>query len=143
MGISIKQSDGVNYRLNTDIEPIDYIIDVTPHFESFTFDGVCTITLKTSKTNVNTITLHKLELNIIEQKLTKKPSLVAPFSLAIENITISSSDYDQTTHKYTLKLASPLVNDELYQLYFKYTGTTKPTSFGFYQDSYEEGNVEK
>lgn len=143
VGASTNQSDSANYRLNSDIEPIDYTIDVTPHFESFTFRGICVIILKTSKTNVSTITLHTLDLNIIEQRLTKKPSLVAPFSGKDEIINITSSDYDQTTHKYTLELASPLAEDELYQLYFNYTGSTESSSVGFYQSNYMEGSTKK
>lgn len=143
VGTSINQNDRRNYRLNTDIEPIDYIIDVAPHFESFTFDGICTITLKSSKTNVSTITLHKLNLNIIEQRLTKEPLLEGPFSGKFENVNITSSDYDQITQKYTLKLASPLKKDELYQLYFNYTGSSKSFSAGFYQSDYMEGNTKK
>lgn len=136
VGASTSQSGSVNYRLNTDIEPIDYIIAVTPHFESSTFDGICTITLKTSKTNVRAITLHQRDLKIIEQRLMKKSSNAG-------NINIISSDYDQTTEKYTLKLASSLAKDELYQLYFNYTGSTKSSSHGFYQSSYVEGNIKK
>lgn len=140
---TLNQGNYPNYRLNTDIEPIDYGIDVTPHFEPETFNGVCTITLKTSKTNVNTITLHKHDLDITEQRLTKKPSAGAPSPWKIENINITSSDYDIDTEKYTLKLASPLLKDELYVLHFKYVGQLSTHSSGFYQSSYMEGNVKK
>lgn len=140
VGTSINLGDGEDYRLNTDIEPIDYTIDVTPHFESYTFDGICTITLKTSKTNVSSITLHQRDLNIVEQRLTKKSASV---SGKIGNTTIISSSYNPTTEKYTLGLASPLEKNELYQLYFKYTGATKSRNSGFYQDSYKEGNATK
>lgn len=139
VGTSINQSDGVTYRLNTDIEPIDYVIDLTPHFESSTFDGICTITLKTSKANISQITLHKDHLDIIEQKLTKKPSL----SRKVEYINITSSHYDQTTDKYTLKLASSLAKDELYQLHFNYTALLKSSSSGFFKREYMEGKTKK
>lgn len=140
VGASTNQSDSANYRLNSDIEPIDYTIDVTPHFESFTFRGICVIILKTSKTNVSTITLHTLDLKIIAQSLIKWPLLVAPFA-GTELINITSSDYDQTTQKYTLNLASTLAKDETYRLFFNYTGSTE--SGGFYQSNYMEGSTKK
>lgn len=147
--ITIEESKKLNYRLNADIEPLDYIIDVTPYFngsvsgkEPFTFDGICTITFKTKKTNIDTITLHKFNLNIIEESLVKKSKLFAQFAQKVEKINIQSHEYDNRTEKYTLKLASTLVKDELYILKFKYTGSLT-NGKGFYRTAYKEGNVTK
>lgn len=147
---SLNQSTALNYRLNTDIQPIDYIIDLTPYFDSsvvgknpFTFDGICTITIKANKLNIDTITVHKQDLDIIDVSLTKKPGFFAPFPWKIEHINIKSKEYDNITHKYTVKFASPLTKDESYDLNFKYTGNLQNDSIGFYRSSYKDGNVTK
>ena len=148
--IAINESEQPNYRLNSDIEPLDYIIDVTPYFndsnvpgkEPFTFDGICTITLKATKPTIDTITLHKFNLNIVEQSLAKKSALLAQLPSKTEQIIIKSNEYDNRTEKYTLKLASTLVKDELYILTFKYTGSLT-NGQGFYRTAYKEGNVTK
>lgn len=147
---SLNQSDAINYRLNTDVQPIDYIIDLTPYFDDtvagkspFTFDGICTITIKTNKLNIDTITVHKQDLDISDVSLTKKPGFFAPFPWKIEHINIKSKEYDNITHKYTVRLASPLVKDESYDLNFKYTGNLQDDMTGFYRSSYKDGNNTK
>lgn len=130
----------LNYRLSTDVEPVDYVIELTPYFENningkepFTFDGISNISLKASKSGVDTITLHKQDLKIIEQNLMKNG----------ETITIKSTKYDEVTNKYTLKLASPLVQNDVYILNFKYIGKLQTDMHGFYRSFYREGNVTK
>lgn len=151
----VKENDKLDYRLNTDIEPIDYIIDVTPYFDSnvpgkkqSTFDGSCTITFKTTKANVSAITLHKSNLNITAQSLTQantstSTSLLTVVPQNVENIEISSSDYNNKTNKYTLKLASSLIPNNEYILKFEYIGVLYTDGVGFYRRSYQEGNVTK
>lgn len=126
----------MNYRLSPDIEPLDYVIDITPHFgrsvngkEPFSFDGICSITIKTSKPRIDTITLHTQDLNIVEQSLTR--------------IGIISNSYNNETNKYTLKLASHLVKDEPYILNFKYNAKLRTDLYGFYRSSYRVGNITK
>lgn len=144
--IDVEETAKLNYRLNTDIEPLDYIIDVTPYFdgsvpgkEPFTFDGITTITIKAKKENIDTITLHKLKLDILEESLIKKSK---QFAQKFEKINIKSHDYDNRTEKYTLNLATKLVKDELYVLTFKYMGSLT-TGNGFYRTEYKDGNVTK
>lgn len=133
-------AETVDYRLNTNIEPFDYVIEFTPYFNStvdgkkpFTFDGQCAISLKTNQPDVDAITLHKHDLEIFEHSLTSKS----------ENITIVSSNFDNVTDKYTLKLAQPLVKDEAYVLSFKYTGNLRNDMIGFYRSSYKNDNDTK
>lgn len=147
---SLNQNASVNYRLNTDIQPIDYIIDLTPYFDNsvvgktpFTFDGICTITIKANKLNMDTIIVHKHDLDIIDVSLTKKPGFFAPFPWKVEHIDIKSKEYDNITHKYTVKLVSALAKDESYDLNFKYTGKLQSDMTGFYRSSYKDGNVTK
>lgn len=147
---SINESKSFDYRLNTDILPIDYIIDLTPYFDDsvagkmpFTFDGICTITIKTNKPNLDAITVHKDDLDILDVSVTKKPGFFAPFPWKVDHIAIKSNEYNNITNKYTMKLASPLVKDESYDLNFKYTGKLRTDMTGFYRSSYKEGNVTK
>lgn len=145
----INEIKTINYRLSTDVEPLDYIIDLTPYFDSnvngkkpFTFDGICEITIKARKSNVDTITLHKEDLNILEQSLAKKSKSVS-LSQRDESIDIKSNDYNEITNVYTLKLTSPLVKDEIYALKFKYVGNLQTNMHGLYRSSYQKGNVTK
>lgn len=146
--LPINEVKTLNYRLNTDIKPLNYIIDLTPYFddsvngkEPFTFDGICTITIKTTKSNIDTITLHKEDLYILEQSLTKRSK--SQFSQNDENIDIKSKNYNNETNKYTLKLASTLIKDEHYVLNFKYNAKLRTDLYGFYRSSYREGNMTK
>lgn len=147
--IAIEESKKLNYRLNADIEPLDYVIDVTPYFNEsvsgkkpFTFDGITTIEFKATQSNIDTITLHKANLNIIKESLVKKSKLVARFAQKVEKIDIKTHSYDNRTEKYTLKLASTLAKDELYILKFEYTGSLTNQK-GFYRTAYQEGHVTK
>lgn len=78
------ENEKLDYRLNTDIRPIDYLIEVTPYFDdeapgkkAFSFDGIVRITLKTSKSNVNQIVLHKQDMDIKAKNLTKSSDIGA------------------------------------------------------------------
>lgn len=152
---SENQNKPLNYRLNTDILPIDYTVELTPYFDGsgvgkvpFTFDGIVTITIKARRANVDTITVHKLDLDIHGVSLTKNSSLLrpwkrAPFIRKIQNIAIKSNEYDDDTHKYSVKLASPLIRGEAYDMHFWYTGKVQSDMTGLYRSSYVEGSVTK
>lgn len=118
---TLDNGEKLNYRLNTDILPLDYIIELTPYFnnetdkEAFTFDGSVKITLQATKADVNTITLHKEDLNISEQILTLKSkyfTTILPWES--ENISINHNEYDDRTRKYHIILTEPLVQNQLY-----------------------------
>lgn len=148
---NINQNETLDYRLNIDVEPCDYILEFTPYFndstingkEPFTFDGICKISIRTRKAGVNTITIHKQNLDIYEQSLSKKQELFDPFPWHIEKIAIQSTEYNNITHKYTIKLTSSLIQDVSYLLTFKYTGQLSTNMYGFYRSSYKDGNVTK
>ena len=136
-----------NYRLNTDVIPLDYIVDLTPYFETspngkepFTFDGICTITVKASKSNVDRITLHKQFMEIVEQSLTTAPNRNQQ---VVGTVAIKSNEFNNITSKYTLILAAPLVKDKPYVLTFKYTGKLQTDYHGLFSVSYKEGNATK
>lgn len=146
-GSPVSHITNVNYRLSTDIEPLDYIIDLTPYFddsvrgkEPFTFDGICTITIKARQSNVDTVTLHKQDLDIVELSLTR----ISHFNgTLVEYTKIKSTNYSEQTNKYTLKLTSSLIKGALYVLNFKYNAKLRTDLYGFYRSFYQEGNVTK
>lgn len=149
--IALDESKNLDYRLNTDIEPLHYELDLTPYFDNsvpgkteFTFDGITSITLKATKTDIDTITLHKVDLNITTESLVKKSNIFASLGQTVDSINIKSHEYDAQTQKYTLKLATALVKDELYVLSFKYVGSLVNTNnHGFYYTKYKDGDVSK
>lgn len=135
-----------DYRLNTDIEPIDYTIEVTPYFDgkkAFTFDGTVDIQLITKEKNVDEIVLHAKNLTIKSKALTKRPGFYAPFPFNIENLAIKDEEYDNVTSKYTIQLTKPLVPNEVYKLSFEYVGNLQSDMQGFYRSSYlaEDGKI--
>lgn len=143
---AVIEDEELNYRLNTDIEPINYIIDVTPYFDdktsgkqAFTFDGIVIITLKSNESNVTRIVLHKQDMDIKWQTLTKVPENDSN----VENIPLTSDNYDNITKKYTIELSNALIKDEIYMLKFEYTGKLQTDMLGFYRSSYKEGNETK
>lgn len=132
----------LNYRLATDILPIDYIIEFTPYFnnetdkEPFTFDGNVKIKLHSTKPDVKVIILHKEDLEI---KKTKFETLLGNGS----NFNIENVHYDGTTKKYSIFLDIPLVSEQLYELTLQYSGKLRTDMLGFYRSSYKDGNVTK
>lgn len=143
IGISIDISSGqnVNYRLNDDIEPINYKVTLTPHLENKTFDGMVDIDLKTMKTGVTDIVMHKKDLNITRQQLITKPTIANLF--APSALSIIGNEVDPITEKYTIKLTTALEPNQTYTLTFDFTGKLRTDMHGFYLSSYLEGNTTK
>lgn len=145
----VENVDDADYRLNTDIEPTEYTIDLTPYFdnetgnEPFTFDGTVVITLKATKSNVTTITLHKDELNITETILSTRAKIQPSYPWNVLKIAIKNTTYNDTTKKYSLELDEALDQNQLYELTFKYKGKLRTDMHGFYRSSYKEGNETK
>lgn len=138
--------DKLDYRLSTDVEPTDYVIDLTPHFdnasghEAFTFDGSVIITLQATKANVKTITLHKEELDISEYSLQTKSKYFPSLSWNTQRIAIQGFEWDERTTKYSIILNEALVEKQLYELKFTYKGKLRTDMKGFYRSSYKEGD---
>lgn len=122
-----------DYRLNDDVTPVNYEIELTPHFEerNFTFDGSVKITVNVKKA-VDTITLHQDGLNIYKITVRKKNK-----SILEGNENIVSQTYDKKTNKLTIKLAKKLNVAYKYEILFTYTGTLRTDMNGFYRSSYK------
>lgn len=142
--------DNSHYRLNTDIEPIDYTIDVTPYFndtinanQSFTFDGNVKITLKTKKNDIKIIILHTNGLNITHHTLSKKITFFPTFPWDGQRIGIDKIEHNETTTKCSIFLKEALVSNQAYDLTLEYKGSLRTDMHGFYRSSYKEGDVTK
>lgn len=127
----------VNYRLNRDVEPIDYLLELTPYLtktgdkEQFTYDGKVTIKLKPTEPGVKVITLHKQDLNV---------KLVG-VSDTLKSGSISDHDsYDPQTNKYSVILKEPLIERRVYELELVFSGKLRTDMTGFYRSSYRDGN---
>lgn len=147
---SKEKIEEINYRLDNDVLPIDYVIELTPYFnnetdkEAFTFDGSVKITLQPTKTDVKIITLHKDDLNISDHNLALKTKYFPTFPWELQNnIIIDHNEYDERTKKYSIVLSEPLVQNQEYELTIKYTGKLRTDVLGFYRSSYKDGNVTK
>lgn len=129
-------SQAVNYRLDTNILPSNYEINLTPYItpdagaKLFTFDGQSTITF-TTLIEQSTIVLHAKYLSIQKITLTEFGGVLTP-------IFINSQNHDNVTDKLTLNLESDIVPDITYKLEFQYTGTLQTDMTGFYRSSYVE-----
>lgn len=141
ISIDISSSQNVNYRLNDDIEPINYKITLTPYLENKTFDGMVDIDLITMKTGITEIVLHKKDLNITRQQLITKATIANLF--APSALSIIGNHVDPITDKYTIKLTTALEPNQTYTLTFDYTGKLRTDMLGFYLSSYVEGDTTK
>lgn len=130
----------VDYRLSTKIEPISYVLVLTPHFdnssgnEAFTFNGNVEISLRTKFPDVKEIVLHLKDINITKTELQMKNKLTSVAWLMPQYKTI----LDNVTDKYTIPLEQPLAPNQTYILKFEYVGRLQTDMYGFYRSSYEE-----
>lgn len=133
----LENVDKPDYRLNNDIEPISYTINVRPYFhhtdasKAFTFDAASEIEFKATRDNLKSITLHIKELAITQQVFDKNENYV------------TGGTYDNVTDKYTLSLKNALRKGKAYRLKFTYTGKLQTDMHGFYSSKYTENNTTK
>lgn len=138
-----RQSDGLNYRLPTNVLPSKYVVEITPYFtsengkEQFTFDGKVDITLRAVEADVRQIVLHYHDIEV-----NGAPRLKDAITPLTES-KIVSMNYDVRTHKYTLILERPLTVNRDYVLSIQYLGHLTTNMRGFYRSSYEENGVTK
>lgn len=123
-----------DYRLNTDVQPLHYDIELTPYFENegthkaFTFDGISTMTFRVTKAGVTSIVLHKLKIDIVSWYL-KLASNSA-------DVPHGEATYDEETHKLTIPVTQPLAENTDYYLIFNYVGMLDDDMHGFYRSYY-------
>lgn len=126
-----------NYRLDTNVLPSNYDINLTPYITSdsgdklFTFDGTSRITLSTVLAEQTSIVLHSKFLTILSATFHEAAEPQTP-------IFILSQSLNNVTDKLTLSLASALRPNVDYVLEFVYTGLLSSDMAGFYRSSYVE-----
>lgn len=128
-----------DYRLNDDVWPTHYDIEIKPYLEQegnkaqFTFDGSAKITVSTQKQNVMQIKLHMARMDITAWSVTRKS----------DNTIIPTlpQTYDQETQILTLPLSSALQANVEYVLSFTYVGNMDDDMHGFYRSYYWEDGV--
>lgn len=134
---------GMYRRLNDDIKPVNYSIELTPYFpnenpeRTSTFDGYSQIVFRPTHNNVTKIKLHMVDLKVDNHILnTTSSSRQSP---AIKNTT-----YDEFTDQYTIFLTGPLNTLDVYTLTFRYVGILENRiKRGFYWSSYTENSETK
>lgn len=122
------------YRLNGDVQPSHYDIELTPYFEdegsnkAFTFDGVSTMTFKVTRPGVTSIVLHQWKIDIKSWFL----------KLASNSADVPHGDatYDEETHKLTIPVNQALAQNTDYMLIFNYVGILDDDMHGFYRSYY-------
>lgn len=139
---AFSQTAPLNYRLDTNVLPSNYDINLTPYItldsgeRRFTFDGTTRITLATALANQRSIVLHSKFLTIQTATLQEVSEQQTP-------IFILSQDLNNVTDKLTLTLQSDLRQNVNYVLEFVYTGILQTDMSGFYRSVYVENGIEK
>jgi len=131
------------YRLSTDIKPINYNITLRPYLlesdgqKRFTFDGEVFIEIQpTVKTNL--VSLHSKSLTHSIREYWVKPAAgVKPTPL-----TLTLSNHNQETDIMNLTTSAELAVNQVYVLHFKYTGLMEDDMHGFYRSYYVNDNNE-
>lgn len=143
-----KFDEKLDYRLPTTIEPISYVISLTPHFDNktgrdaFTFDGNVDIELRTNQTDIRTIVMHLNGLDILKSNFVLKNKWQS-WLWVMPPLRISNTTTDSKTDKYTIELEDPMTPNQLYILSFQYSGKLQTDMHGFYRSSYEENGITK
>uniref|UniRef100_A0A182F8D7 Aminopeptidase N n=3 Tax=Anopheles albimanus TaxID=7167 RepID=A0A182F8D7_ANOAL len=123
-----------DYRLNEDVWPSHYDIEITPYFadegtkKAFTFDGRASIRVKTTLTGISTIKLHMARMEITQWSITRAQNGA--------DVPRYPEAYDPETEILTLTMPSPLTPNEEYQLNFVYVGNMDDDMHGFYRSYY-------
>lgn len=136
-GEIIPRAELEEYRLNDDVQPSHYDIELTPYFENegehkaFTFDGISVMTFRVTRAGVTNIVVHKQKIDIVSSFL----------KLASNSADVPHSvpTYDEDTHKLTISLTQPLAENTDYNLIFNYVGLLDDDMHGFYRSYYKVG----
>eukprot|EP01125_Pyxidicula_operculata_P001519 TRINITY_DN11382_c0_g1_i1.p1 TRINITY_DN11382_c0_g1~~TRINITY_DN11382_c0_g1_i1.p1 ORF type:complete len:861 (-),score=234.44 TRINITY_DN11382_c0_g1_i1:165-2747(-) len=110
--------------LPTNVRPLHYRIHFTPHFDSFTFDGVETVELKVNQPT-DTVVLNALELNISSAKVVQGGSEQIATAIELDS-------HEETA---ALKFPSQLTPGDAV-LHVQFTGTLNDKLSGFYRSQY-------
>ncbi|XP_032593612.2 membrane alanyl aminopeptidase-like [Drosophila grimshawi] len=131
-----------DYRLSRNVLPTFYDLTISLRGDAENpeeiFDGEVKITLHALQANVQQITLHKDNIDILSNA-----QLYNDAGLIVEDIVNTSMTYKQETQQLTLHLEQPLVAMQSYVLLFKYTGIVRTDMTGLFSASYIEEQTGK
>lgn len=130
-GTSTNVPDG-RQVLPTNVKPQHYKLSLEPLFDTSKFNGDVTIDLDVQESS-DSITLHTLELELLDYYLIKDGENIKPTEL-------STNEDDQTT---TFKFNQTLDANSKVQLYIKFIGELNDKMAGFYKSTYEENGETK
>lgn len=118
-----------DYRLPSNILPVNYNVSLTPYFEdgNFTFDGEVEITMEVMR-NTPIIVLHTNALNVSQVEVYEKDKLLQYLHW----------DWNSITHKFTIYLMATRAAGETLRVHIKYSGVLNNNMEGFYRSSYED-----
>uniref|UniRef100_A0A182QDN7 Aminopeptidase n=1 Tax=Anopheles farauti TaxID=69004 RepID=A0A182QDN7_9DIPT len=122
------------YRLNEDVWPTHYEIEIKPYFEAepdktaFTFDASTVITVTAMNENVRQIKLHMAHLDVVSWSVISKSN-----SVPVRN---SNATYNDETEILTLNLNEALLKNVEYYILFNYVGRMEENMRGFYRSYY-------
>jgi hypothetical protein len=131
-----------SYRLNGDVIPNSYVINLTPYFEepaekNFTFDGTVTINIKVMR-NTSVIQMHVFDIIITSINIDDGSG-----SIPIPDSDYSFNDTDDHQFLY-INTPATLIVDEVFDIEIKYTGKLNDDLDGFYRSKYMDAeNNEK
>nr|XP_021192755.2 membrane alanyl aminopeptidase [Helicoverpa armigera] len=137
-------SDPDSYRLPEDLDPINYVVEVTPYFtatdtkEAFTFDGIVTITLRALKADLNALIIQENVRAINSVALTTEAGTTVPLH--------ATTPFERITAYHFLKVNLPagatLENGAVYKLTVDYVGNINetPLSRGVFRGSHKDAN---
>ncbi|EGK97110.1 AGAP013146-PC [Anopheles gambiae str. PEST] len=124
------------YRLNDDVWPTHYDIEIKPYFEpepekeAFTFDATTTIAVTVLKDNVTQIKLHKAHMNVTDWRVMRKSN-----SMPVGKV---NETYNEETQIWTLNLKpSELVKNVEYNIVVNYVGRMEEDMGGFYRSYFK------
>uniref|UniRef100_A0A2A4IYF9 Aminopeptidase n=1 Tax=Heliothis virescens TaxID=7102 RepID=A0A2A4IYF9_HELVI len=135
------------YRLPEDLDPIHYVVDITPYFtatttnEAFTFDGIVTITVRALKADLNALFIQENVREIVSVALTTEAGANVP----LHATTPFERIRDYHFLKVNLPVGATLDNGAVYKLTVTYIGNINetPLSRGVFRGNYRdnEGNI--
>jgi|SRR5690349_9783191 len=126
----------LTYRLSRNVLPSKYELELTPYFTNetgkseFTFDGTVNITLKAMEANVQSIVLHKSDIDILSYSLSG--------AIGIIDGDLTLTNYDETRDFWTIELEKDLPINEDSFLTINYVGYMRDDMSGFYKSYYKE-----
>ncbi|XP_026294097.2 aminopeptidase N [Frankliniella occidentalis] len=132
--------DGANgdpYRLPSSLIPLLYQVELTPNFDTFTFDGNALIIVNCVE-DTDTIVLHAKELTIDKDAFVIVDDRMTYFAFA----QLKSMTLDKTHDFLSLKLDTMMTKGNRYRFVLQYTGILNDNLDGFYRSSYKTADGE-